>query len=268
METISHIGVFVPKLGSSEHNQSDPALAEARQLAEQTGAKVTVFCPANAVESSDLDHEPLAGPIANALREAVVEHEIDILLKTARPGRKSERVIGRLARSLLRNCPCPVWIVRPKQAGSPPVIAAVGAIDYDSPPAELTISRRVIAVAATIAQLQSRPLVVTHVSRDDQMRYTLIRDWREEYIHRIEYRRWIYGRLARFAEKVTDMPVLIEPLTGNPVRAIVELGQRLRSDTIVVGHQMRSGLRAMLFGNTGETVVDESDANVISVNAR
>jgi len=263
METIGNIGIYVPA------GKADVAIERGFSLARRTGALVTYLAPPEA-------HGEFAAPSAEravllpeasakAIRSAIESEAIDFLVKAALPAKGSGRIVGGIARELLRDCPCPLWITR-SSAGAThsPVIAAVGRVE-DADSDDVASAKRVISTAAYLSACQGRPLVVAHAwsAVGEPLVTRLGRRERQRYL--LDHRRWLYGKLAKLTRRSTDTPALIELVQGSPSTAISELAESLDSDTIVVGHRGRRGLRAMLFGNTGEELIDSTTSGVVSV---
>ena len=52
---------------------------------------------------------------------------------------------------------------------------------------------------------------------------------------------------------------------GPPDRVIVEMAKQLNANMVVVGNSHRSGLAAMMHGNTAEKILDKLDCNVLAM---
>ena len=52
---------------------------------------------------------------------------------------------------------------------------------------------------------------------------------------------------------------------GPPDRVIVEMARRLDASLVVVGNSHRSGLAALMHGNTAEKILDRLDCNVLAM---
>ncbi|MEH6587495.1 MAG: universal stress protein [Halioglobus sp.] len=57
----------------------------------------------------------------------------------------------------------------------------------------------------------------------------------------------------------------IHIMMGAPDRVIVETAKRLNANMVVVGNSHRSGLAAMMHGNTAEKILDKLDCNVLAM---
>jgi len=267
VKSIKHIGVFLPN-----YEPADPALERARSLAIETSARISLltamewqadYDATQMVLESNMEIIELPGADAESVRAAVDSEDIDILLKTARPQPASGRVVGGLARDLLRGCPCPVWVVRrSRPSDRAPVIAAISSLANE----DVALARRVIQTAARIAQVESRRLLVAHVwSPLERALGQLVPSDRRLYI--AEHRRWRRRELKSLTRAFSPIEAECVLLQGAPESALTQLAAEKSSETIVVGHQGRSGISAFLFGNAGERIIEETRANVISVRA-
>ena len=52
---------------------------------------------------------------------------------------------------------------------------------------------------------------------------------------------------------------------GSPDKVIVDVAKSLDASMVIVGNSHRSGLAAMLHGNTAEKILDKLDCNVLAM---
>ncbi|HEU4618835.1 MAG TPA: universal stress protein [Gammaproteobacteria bacterium] len=205
-----------------------------------------------------------------AVREVLLGGH-DLLIKTAEPVGGSFRA-PRLSvdKQLLRNCPCPVWLVR--EDGEVPLRKVLAAVDPDpSVPSEPAFSAKILETAATLAALDGAALHVLHAWRvfgEVLLRRPrpLVSDPEVDYI--------VGGALNRHVALV-DALVEKTPLAGvtpekhvvhqNPAHAIIDFVEREAVDLLVLGTVARTGVAGFLIGNTAERVLDEVTCSVIAL---
>ncbi|MEM9587404.1 MAG: universal stress protein [Planctomycetota bacterium] len=70
------------------------------------------------------------GDPATEVIRYVIDQDIDLVIKTAEQDSPTERLFGSVTRSLLRMCPCPVWVLKPEIHG--PFDRVLAAIDLEA----------------------------------------------------------------------------------------------------------------------------------------
>lgn len=286
MTALRHIAVYLPHGGIG-----DPGLQSAAALARRVGARMTLLSAlpldwrshrASALRRFDQERlddvaarlgrhvhtAVLDGPPPSSIRRAVAVREIDLLVKTARPRSFLDRVIGGVARDLLRQCPCPVWVVRANWRGDEaPIVAAIGAVGWSADPDDLELARQVLSVAADLAALHGRQLVVAHAWDPIAGRVVARSSSSELQTYLRDEEQHLRGDIAELLAGL-EIEAEIALVRGEPAAAVADLAGRLGSEMIVVGNRGRSGLSGLLFGNTAERVIDAANtSSVLTVRA-
>lgn len=196
-------------------------------------------------------------------------HDLVILSSQGGPGLKNA-IFGDLGASLMRNCPCPVWVLRPEQA--PPcsrILAAVG--DDDGDPKSQAINGRIVGLGTALAQSHDAKLHIVHAwspqgadaelltnEIPDETREAILR--RNEARHRCD----INKLLAEFPVSALDHEIHLP--RGLPQQEIVGLANRIDADVIVMGTTWRTGLPRFLLGNPARTVFGTVGCSIVAVN--
>jgi universal stress protein E len=231
-----------------------PALDQALDLARRANGRLTLV---DVVP----DVPRLARPYLSERLEAEIvrSHMRDRAVRTA--------PFGAVDMRLLRECPCPVWLLgglsgrRPRR-----IVAAVHPDREDA--VGMALNRRIVEAGREVADLEHGSL-------------TLVTAWSTfgEGLLKTRVSRTELGAFVRTARgaAAAEMDALIEavgPLgrrcrvelvRGEPETAIPRFVARHRTDLVVMGTVARSGLRGLIIGNTAEHVLGRLRCNVLAL---
>ncbi|HCO24475.1 MAG TPA: hypothetical protein DIT97_16110 [Gimesia maris] len=198
----------------------------------------------------------------------VIANKRDLLIMTAEgKGLLKERLFGSTSRHLLRQCPCPVWIMKPTRHNRFQRIMA--AVDPD-PENKVhdSLNATILQLASSLAAKDNSELHVIHawalfgeqllrsrggVPESEICRYAQQQEEKQ--------RRALEELLARHAGGMGE-PHLIE---GNPDTVIPQMVTNKKIDLLVMGTVCRTGIPGFFIGNTAETILDEVDCSVLTV---
>ncbi len=297
----------------------DPApeavLAQAERLARAAGAKITLlsviedlpwyarlgFPPADDIQALVAGHrgeaiaKAAAGLKARGIRaDAVVVRgrphdetvreairgDVDLVIKAADPVAPVSATTGDMR--LLRNCPCPVLLLRPGQGASP--FATVLATVDPTPPEDATdalglrtefddrdptLDRKVLDLASTFVAPEGT-LHVLHawgVPGEDLLRSEtlLSADQVDAYVENAESTaRASLDRLLG----ATPPPAAtrrVHLVKGTVDEEIAAFADREKVELVVMGTVARVGFHAFLMGNTAETILSRVGCSILAV---
>lgn len=229
-------------------------------LCEESERKLDEFLKPLADSGVSLSHETRIGTPYIQLVHAVEEQKHDLLFVGTRGETGLKRLIlGSTARRLLRNCPAPVWVVRPEGAGELKTILV--AVDFS--PA----SGKALAEAATIARRVQAELHVLHVTESVQ---TLQSAQDQGYFAGVSARdvnRETQEHLRTFVAEhcPDDLKPNLQVAKGVAAKAIAAAAKKLNADLVVLSTVGRGGLAGLLLGNTAEQVIDTVHCDVLAV---
>lgn len=229
-------------------------------LCEDSDAKLEEFLQPFQGIATRLHHETRIGTPYIQLVHAVEETKQDMLFVGTRGATGLKRlVLGSTAQRLLRNCPAPVWIVRPEHVG--PLKTILAATDFS--PA----SGDALAMAADLAVHVGADLHVLHATEtagalESAQGQGFLADVSAKQVDR-ELRE----HLREFSEEICGDAIKPQLLLakGPAWKAIGNAAKRLQADLAVLSTVGRSGLSGLLIGNTAEKVVDAVHCNVLAV---
>jgi universal stress protein E len=291
MEAVRRIVIGVDLPGGKVSEGSRLAIDQARWMALRTGAHVTLlhsghldehWDPASRTFEPSL--EAVAAEVNEALQDAtealrndgieasylitdssagleilrcVQQEHADIVILGKRSQSETDgRPLGSTSQNVVRNCPCPVLVVKPGSSPTPAVIVA--ATDRSE------VGRQVVDVAASIAERCESVLHVVHAIQIDfeaQMSGDAARD------------ALIREQRAAFETEVAEQAAAagfkgqVECHAGVtcPSRGVLEAEKQLQPDLIVMGTVARTGLPGVVLGNTAERLLGTLDTSLLVV---
>jgi universal stress protein E len=210
----------------------------------------------------------LRGRAGVALIEEVLRRGQDLVIRSHLRDRAARGgPFGAVDMRLLRECPCPVWLLGGPSGRRPRrVIAAVHPDQEDRVGQALNV--RIVEAAREVADLEHGSL-------------TLVTAW-STFGERLLKARMSRKELREFVRSAHDaasaeMEVLVaalrplghrwhvELVRGQPEAALPRYAARHHTDLVVMGTVARSGLRGLIIGNTAEHVLGRLRCAVLAL---
>lgn len=270
---------------------SEAVLEQAVAVANAQDARLTLLKQVDAGASTEEAHKQLRRIVPWVVQQGIAKietavtpdrscqeiirrvtekaHDLVILSAQGNVGLKNV-IFGDLGASLMSNCPCPVWVLRPEQA--PPcsrILAAVG--DEDGDPKSHAINSCIVGLGTALAQSHDAKLHIVHAwspqGADAELLTNEISDETREAILRrneAKHRSDINKLLAHFPVSALDHQIHLP--RGLPQQEIVGLANRLDADVIVMGTTWRTGIPRFPLGNPAKTVFGTVGCSVLTVN--
>ena len=174
-------------------------------------------------------------------------------------------------RRLLRECPCPVWVIRPHAVAAASnglnVVAAV-----DPTPADTDLNLLILELASSMVERAGGILHVVHAwemvgsaTRPGRSRLSRFDVTYDELIIQARGSRAdaLDALLSRLRPYEIERQVHI--VHGPPESEIPRLLDDVRPDVLVMGTVARTGIRGLLFGNTAERVLTSAPCSLMAV---
>jgi universal stress protein E len=218
----------------------------------------------------DITTKVLFGKTSIEIMREVLSSSHDLVLRVTK-GAHSHRTgfFGTTSMSLLRTCPCAVWLVRQDRIPQfARVLAAVDPAPKDV--AQETMSRTIMDLGRSIADFEHGQLHIAHTwelfdsNTDDSWSIP----------GRFEEAKRAVGSavnavmddfLAPYGiDHRSDGVHLIHAEAG-PGNAIAELARQHDIDVVVMGTLARAGVSGALMGNTAEQVIDRVECSVLTI---
>ncbi|KXX63583.1 universal stress protein [Marichromatium gracile] len=222
--------------------------------------------------------EVRVGALAREALREIEQRGHDLVINPAQPPERLERFLGGDDRQLLRNSPCPVWLMQPRERDNYDNILL--ALDYD--PAQpdsidTPLNRRLLTLAGSLALSDFAALHLVHVW--DAPAELLFRVWSDapdhsprDYVEseRIRHRRGLEALNMMLREILgTEAHDYLAPRLHLPRGLATEqvrlLAGQLDADLVVMGTAARRGLTGLLIGNTVESILDQPPCSVLAV---
>lgn len=193
--------------------------------------------------------------------EAAKTH--DLVIKPANEKRSKLRIdVANEDRKLIRNCTCPVWIVKPRSPHQR--LRILAAVDLDAGGLESPSARSIMAHATALAQKRNAILHIVHawqIRRELELRGRmnvtgLLKEMRKAHRKQLEMLLDEY----RFPGAVVHL------MKGRPSEVIPTLVERRGIDLVVVGGEPRTGLKRLFPRNSAERLLGSLNCSLLVVN--
>lgn len=223
-----------------------------------------------AANDVDVEAKLLFGREFVTVIQDVLEHKRDLLIRMGEGPRKGLRswLFGGTEEHLLRKCPCPVWLLRPRpKEGIRSVLAAVDVSGAETPGLNATV----VQLASSLAQRESAEIHVVHawsVYGENILRNPLrgipmedlnailkeTRQARERSLQELVGRECAPGVRAN-----------LHLLKGEAQLVIRSAAEKTQADVLVMGTLSRVGIPGLFMGNTAESVLSQVECSVLTV---
>jgi nucleotide-binding universal stress UspA family protein len=205
----------------------------------------------------------------------------DLVIKTAENQGLLDRLLGSNDMHLLRKCPCPVWLLKPRLPEQYRRILAAVDVDSFYPPEELrtrhALNCQILEMAISLALSESAELHIAQAwsatgegtlrgigRRPESEVAAYVNDLKDQHEQNLA------ALLRETTEKLGQSALeYLEPQThslrGSPDREIPALANRMGCDLVVMGTVARTGISGFFMGNTAETVLNQLDCSVLAI---
>ncbi|MGB5254528.1 MAG: universal stress protein, partial [Sedimenticolaceae bacterium] len=211
---------------------------------------------------------PFLEIIRQVLRE---QHDLVILTAEGKGGIK-ERVFGSTSMHLMRKCPCPVWVMRPKRAKPyRRIMAAVDVADrFPDEPERRSLNSVIMQLASDLARMDDSELHLVqawslyaegYLEARGGMSDKQIRKMRQELKQQYE------SRISTLLGDIDLRGVAFHQhlVRNSPSEAIIKQVRKHQIDLLVMGTVCRTGLSGFFIGNTAEKVLGNVDCSVLTL---
>lgn len=201
---------------------------------------------------------------------AVLKNAYDLVLKPAENPNWLKRLFGNNDMNLLRQCPCPVWLMKPGEKSSYNNILAAVYFDLLNPlGSDHDLNREILELAGLLALSNVASLHLAHAWEPIGETILLSRggsslekvaDYAEKmhanhekglYLLGEELRKWMGVDTYDYLSPSFHLP------EGPATKMIPRLTAELQADLVVMGTIARTGISGLIIGNTAETIFDQ-----------
>lgn len=211
---------------------------------------------------------PFLAIIHQVLRE---KHDLVMLTAEGKGGMK-ERLFGSTSMHLMRKCPCPVWVMKPKRVKAyNRILAAVDVAErFPDEPQRQSLNSVIMQIAASLARRDNSELHVVqawslyaegYLEARGGMSEKQIRKMRNTLKQQYE------ARLASLLEDIDLRGIDLHKrlVRGDPSESIIRQVNKRHIDLLVMGTVCRTGLVGFFIGNTAEKVLGNVDCSVLTL---
>lgn len=290
---------------ATEYTDSGEGMKQAATLASQCGANLTIMAiyrdlPENLSQYRDSFEEELlkttsdkyesvckennlkidrnnvhfttetGRPMFVRISQAVIEEKYDLLIKDVSPF-DQKKGLRSLDMSLLRKCPCPVWLSRPYIDEN--VIRIVVAIDPETND-EIgnSLNLHLLKTGHDLAQRMNGELTVLSCwdfAHEDYLNHSVfIKISKEEIARMIEENRVEHFQALESTLKEAGLSqddYHLEHLRGAPENIIPDFIGKNKIDLLIMGTVGRTGVPGFVMGNTAEDVIRQVECALLTI---
>lgn len=220
-------------------------------------------------------------PFIEVIRQ-VLRGGCDLVIKSPEDPGWLDRLFGSDDLHLLRKCPCPVWMIKPRSSGTFKCIVAAVDVADSYPADELegrrTLNRQVMEIAASLALSEFAQLHVVHAwdaAGEGAMRGGFMSTDEERvkaYVKAVErqHRENLYALMRDTTDRLGSETIRYLKLNTHLVKGwarkeIPALVRQLGADLVVMGTVARTGISGLLIGNTAEMILTQIDCSVLAI---
>jgi nucleotide-binding universal stress UspA family protein len=197
-------------------------------------------------------------PLVEVVRFAL-SHDCDlVVVGETEPSKGSRLGVSTGVMQLLRQCPVPVWAIRPTRGRTLGVLALVDPDPTD--PVRDGLNDLVLELATSMVRQDGGELHVAHawnVDGEATAGTGIVQAVVDEHQAQLD------GLTERHG--VSQAGGFVHLVQGEAGGVLPELAERLNINLIVMGTMARTGLRGLLVGNTAETILRSVRCSVLAL---
>lgn len=197
-------------------------------------------------------------PLVEVIR-FVLSHDCDlVVVGETEPSKGSRLGVSNGVMQLFRQCPVPVWAIRPTRGRALGVLALVDPDPTD--PERAGLNDLVLELATSMVRRDDEELHVAHAWNLDGGATA-----ETEIVQAVvdEHQAQLDGLTERHG--ISQAGGCVHLVQGEPGEVLPELAERLDINLIVMGTMARTGSRGLLMGNTAETILRSVRCSVLAL---
>ncbi|MEF1226596.1 universal stress protein [Vibrio fortis] len=209
-------------------------------------------------------------PAVCIIQEALTHHN-DLIIKEAEPLSEGAEGFKAIDMTLLRKCPCPVWLHRPISKPRDKRRIAVAVDPMTTSPEQQALSRRLLELSLSIADTCDS-------------RLHIISCWEHYLENYLDGNVWIQVEETQLASEVSlakakhiqalqrlieesgiSGETVIHHQHGKPDDKIPECVDEIEIDVLVMGTLARTGISGFVIGNTAENILQSINCSLVAL---
>ncbi len=237
--------------------------APTEHLDRQRSERLRVLKAWAASEEVPLKTKVLHGRTAHALIREVIEGSHDLVVRDAHVDEGADLIFGSVDLRLMRNCPCPVWLVRAGHHGSYDRVLA--AIDCQPTPQGDAMNARIMDMSSSLADSHESQLHVVSAWRGIDDFEDEWGDWEPPNSKLVEDAAWdaVNRLVSKCRREIPSERIHVQQ--GIAGDTVCDVAAEINADLIVMGTLARTGIPGLLIGNTAERVLRDVDCSVLTI---
>jgi len=247
-------------------------------LVEDKRAALEALVSESAADVADIERVVLVGKAFVEIICEVLRNDRDLVVKPASTTERfGRRALGGMDMSLIRKCPCPVWLIR--QMDPEKFRGVLVGLDYEPENAENdALNELLLELATSLALSEFADLHIVHAwnlpneSFMRSPRMSIIDEEIEAMLAELEEtrRRWLAETVERSCAKHGDETfAFLKPrfhlIKGDPQNAVPECARSVGARLLVLGSVARTGVPGFTMGNTAESILSQVDCSTLTV---
>lgn len=212
---------------------------------------------------------------------AVQADDFDLVVKEADAIDWLDRFLGSDDMHLLRNCPCPVWLMKKdEKADYEHIMAAVDFDTADEDTGNDELNPVILDLASSLALADFTSLDVVNVydvpeagfislwvDQPDKVERELLES---EYCLRARRMDMLLDGLKHKlgTESYNYLSPRSHLVKGGPGREIPKMAKNIQADLVVMGTVARTGIAGIIIGNTAELILSQLSCSVLAIKPR
>ncbi|MFM2655448.1 universal stress protein [Vibrio owensii] len=209
-------------------------------------------------------------PAVCIIQQAITNHN-DLIIKEAEPLSEGAEGFKAIDMTLLRKCPCPVWLHRPISKPRDKRRIAVAVDPMTVSDEQQALSRRLLELSRSIADTCDS-------------RLHIISCWEHYLENYLDNHVWIQVEEVQLANEVSRAKanheqalqrliedsgisgeMVIHHLHGKPDEQIPECVDETEIDVLVMGTLARTGISGFVIGNTAENILQSINCSLVAM---
>lgn len=209
---------------------------------------------------------------------AVLLNHYDLVIKPAENPHFIKRLFGSNDMHLLRKCPCPVWLMQPKEKLKYACVLAAVDLDVDRPDMSAqNLNAQILEIASSLSIYESAEMHFVYVW-DAPAEMSLLTWSNNPEKDSLIYIDGLHSRNEKAfqhfskqmrnhlgAEVYDHLSPQFHLKRGAPSSVIPEIAKQLQADMVVMGTVGRTGIPGFIIGNTAESILEQLECSVIAV---
>jgi universal stress protein E len=194
------------------------------------------------------------------------KHDLVVMTAEGKDGFR-ERLFGSTSMHMMRECPCPVWVMKPtRRKRMERILAAVDPDPRDH--TKTLLNEHILELAVSLAELESAELHVVHAWRlygESSMKNSNWIQTPKVSLYLKQEKAKQENLLNSLVAKFPLENVKVHLVKGEAYDVIRRVVKKEKTDLLVMGTVCRTGIAGFLIGNTAENVLNGVDCSVLTV---